>query len=93
DIPDLGLVDGTDLTPIVTSVDTLQSLGMEVDRAITGLPIVAASSSDLTLKLMTIVACVLVPVVLAYQAWNIWIFRKRISAERIPTEAGLAPSK
>ncbi|MDR1152154.1 MAG: cytochrome d ubiquinol oxidase subunit II [Bifidobacteriaceae bacterium] len=93
DIPDLGLVDGADLTPIVTSVETLQGLGMEVDRAITGLPIVAASSSDLTLKLMTIVACVLVPVVLVYQAWNIWIFRKRVSADRIPAETGLAPSK
>ncbi|MDR0432031.1 MAG: cytochrome d ubiquinol oxidase subunit II [Bifidobacteriaceae bacterium] len=91
DIPGLGLVDGADITPVVTDVGTLQELGMEVERAITGLPIVAASSSDLTLKLMTIVACILVPVVLAYQAWNIWIFRKRISADRIPAESGLAP--
>jgi cytochrome d ubiquinol oxidase subunit II len=89
-IPELGLVDGVDLTPIVTSTETLQSLGFEVERAITGLPIVAASSSELTLKLMTIVACVLVPVVLAYQAWSIWVFRKRISADRIPADAGLA---
>jgi cytochrome d ubiquinol oxidase subunit II len=93
DIPDLGLVDGADLTPIVTNVETLQSLGFEVERAITGLPIVAASSSDLTLKLMTIVACVLVPIVLAYQAWSIWVFRKRVSADRIPAESGLAPTK
>jgi cytochrome d ubiquinol oxidase subunit II len=92
-IPNLGLVDGTDLTPIVTSKETLESLGMSIDNAITGLPISAASSSELTLKLMTIVACVLVPVVLAYQAWSIWVFRKRVSADRIPAESGLAPVK
>ncbi|MDR1152713.1 MAG: cytochrome d ubiquinol oxidase subunit II [Bifidobacteriaceae bacterium] len=85
-IPDLGLVDGADLTPIVTSKETLESLGLQVDNAITGLPIAAASSSELTLKLMTIVACVLVPVVLAYQAWSIWVFHKRVSADRIPAE-------
>ncbi|MDR1427776.1 MAG: cytochrome d ubiquinol oxidase subunit II [Bifidobacteriaceae bacterium] len=92
-IPGVDLVDGADLTPILTSVETLQGLGFEVERAVTGLPIVAASSSDLTLKLMTIVACVLVPVVLAYQAWSIWVFRKRVNADRIPASTGLAPTK
>lgn len=43
-----------------------------------------ASSSDYTLKLMTIVACFGVPLVLAYQTWTYWVFRKRISTEHIP---------
>ncbi|MDR1187894.1 MAG: cytochrome d ubiquinol oxidase subunit II [Bifidobacteriaceae bacterium] len=59
---------------------------------ITGQPIHAAASSEKTLKLMTIVAVCLVPIVLAYQAWSIWVFRRRISAERIPAESGL-PAK
>ena len=41
----------------------------------------AASSSDYTLTVMTVVALLLVPVVLAYQAWTYWVFRARIGAE------------
>jgi cytochrome d ubiquinol oxidase subunit II len=40
-----------------------------------------ASSTDYTLTVMTVVAVLLVPVVLAYQAWTYWVFRHRISAE------------
>ena len=43
------------------------------------LTIYNASSSPYTLKIMTIVAVTLVPVVLFYQAWNFWVFRKRIT--------------
>ena len=59
---------------------------------VTGQTMMTSSSSKLTLKLMTWVAVILTPIVLLYQAWSIWTFRKRISAERIPAEAGLAPS-
>ncbi len=38
-----------------------------------------ACSSPYTLKIMTIVALTLVPIVLCYQAWNFWIFRKRVT--------------
>lgn len=40
-----------------------------------------ASSSDYTLTVMTVVAVLLVPLVLLYQAWTYWVFRRRISAE------------
>lgn len=40
-----------------------------------------ASSSPYTLKVMTIVALTLVPVVLAYQVWSYWIFRKRVTVK------------
>ena len=43
-----------------------------------------ASSSSYTLRLMSIVAAVGVPLVLAYQAWTYWIFRKRISVAHLP---------
>ncbi len=38
-----------------------------------------AASSPHTLKLMTIVAVALVPVVLTYQAWTYWVFRHRVT--------------
>jgi cytochrome bd ubiquinol oxidase subunit II len=40
-----------------------------------------AASSNYTLTVMTVVAALLVPVVLLYQAWTYWVFRHRISAE------------
>ncbi len=43
------------------------------------LTIYNASSSPYTLKVMTIVAFLLVPIVLIYQAWTYWIFKERIS--------------
>ena len=46
------------------------------------LTIYNASSSDYTLRVMTIVALVFVPIVLIYQGWSYWIFRKRIGREQ-----------
>jgi cytochrome d ubiquinol oxidase subunit II len=37
------------------------------------------------LKVMTWVAVVFTPIVLGYQAWTYWVFRKRISVHHIPT--------
>ena len=45
------------------------------------LTIYNASSSPYTLQVMSIVALIFVPIVLAYQAWSYWIFRKRISTK------------
>jgi cytochrome d ubiquinol oxidase subunit II len=44
------------------------------------LTIYNASSSPYTLKVMSIVALLFVPVVLVYQSWTYWVFRKRIGA-------------
>ena len=43
-----------------------------------------ASSTDYTLTVMTWVAAIMTPVVLAYQAWTYWVFRRRLSEEHIP---------
>ena len=45
------------------------------------LTIYNASSSPYTLKVMTIVALIFVPIVLAYQIWTYTIFKKRISGD------------
>lgn len=52
------------------------SLGAQFD-----LTIYNASSSAYTLQVMTVVALTLVPIVLAYQAWTYWVFRKRLTLE------------
>ncbi|MDR3660310.1 MAG: cytochrome d ubiquinol oxidase subunit II [Mycobacterium sp.] len=49
-----------------------------------------ASSSPYTLKVMTWAALIFTPLVIGYQAWSYWVFRQRISAERIPAPIGLA---
>jgi cytochrome d ubiquinol oxidase subunit II len=49
------------------------------------LTVTNASSANYTLTVMTIVACVMTPIVLAYQAWTYWVFRKRISVSAIPS--------
>jgi cytochrome d ubiquinol oxidase subunit II len=42
-----------------------------------------ASSSHYTLAVMTVVAVIFTPLVLAYQAWTYWIFRARIGAASV----------
>ncbi len=53
------------------------------------LTIYNASSNPYTLKVMTWAAAIFAPLVIGYQAWTYWVFRKRISAERIPASIGL----
>lgn len=43
-----------------------------------------ASSSPYTLKIMTWVAVFATPVVIGYQSWTYWVFRKRIGTRHIP---------
>jgi cytochrome d ubiquinol oxidase subunit II len=43
------------------------------------LTIYNASSSDYTLGVMSWVALTFVPIMVGYQIWNYWVFRKRVS--------------
>lgn len=52
------------------------SMGAEFD-----LTIYNASSSPYTLQIMTVIALTMVPIVLAYQAWSYWVFRKRLTTD------------
>ncbi|MGV3712352.1 cytochrome d ubiquinol oxidase subunit II [Pseudolysinimonas sp.] len=51
-----------------------------------------ASSSDYTLGVMTVVAAIGLPVVLAYQAWSYWVFRKRLSVAHLPAPHPVRPA-
>jgi len=51
-----------------------------------GLTIHNASATELTLSIMSIAALVATPVVLAYQGWTYWVFRKRIGVQHLPAE-------
>ena len=46
-----------------------------------------AASTPYTLTIMTIVAVIFVPVVLIYQVWTYYIFRKRVTVPRASVEA------
>ncbi|KUH65643.1 cytochrome C oxidase assembly protein [Mycolicibacterium novocastrense] len=48
-----------------------------------------AASSPYTLTIMSWAALIFAPLVLLYQGWTYWVFRQRISADRIPEPVGL----
>ncbi|WP_166355860.1 cytochrome d ubiquinol oxidase subunit II [Phytoactinopolyspora limicola] len=50
-----------------------------------GLTIANAASSDYTLTVITWVAVPFVPLVVAYQTWVYWMFRRRIGVQHIPS--------
>lgn len=64
---------------MVSSTDPAYSLTIE-----------NASSTDYTLTIMSWAALIFLPLVLAYQAWTYWVFRKRVSRSRIEKAAALA---
>ena len=72
---------GTGLTAVLLPVFVFACMYPDVlpGRAGTaGLSIEDAASSPYTLKVMTVVALAVTPVVLAYQAWTYWVFRQRV---------------
>lgn len=48
------------------------------------------SSTPYTLRIMTWASLALLPLVIGYQTWSYWVFRKRVSADGIPASIGLA---
>jgi cytochrome d ubiquinol oxidase subunit II len=50
-----------------------------------------ASSTDLTLTIMTWVAAIFTPIVLLYTSWTYWTFRRRIGTRHIPATSVGAP--
>lgn len=51
-----------------------------------------ASSGGYTLGVMTVVTAVALPVVLLYQAWSYWVFRRRIAAHHLPVAHEATPA-
>jgi len=63
----------TDLYPNVMVSSTSPAYSLTVHNA---------ASPAYTLKVMTVIAVVLLPLVLAYQAWTYYVFRRRVSARQ-----------
>ena len=84
---------GTVLTIVATVIVLFGSLYPDVlpasNDAANSLTTTNASSTPYTLEIMTWVAVIFTPVVLAYQAWTYWVFRKRVSRAHIPAAQGL----
>ena len=74
------LLFGALLPNVLNATDPARSITIE-----------AAASSHYTLVVMSWCLVVLLPLVMIYQAWTYWVFRKRISAAQIPPSIGLSP--
>ena len=48
------------------------------------------SSTPVHAEVMTWASLTLLPLVLGYQAWTYWVFRRRITADAIPASIGLS---
>ena len=51
-----------------------------------------ASSGDYTLGVMSVVALFGLPLVLVYQGWTYWVFRKRIAEQHLPEAHAVVPA-
>jgi cytochrome d ubiquinol oxidase subunit II len=50
------------------------------------LTVTNSASTPYTLKIMTWVAVVFTPIVIGYQSWSYWVFRRRIGTHHIPVD-------
>lgn len=69
------------ITVVALFVALFPNVMVSSTEAANNLTIYNASSSPYTLKVISIIAAIMVPVVLAYQIWTYWVFRKRVKAD------------
>lgn len=72
---------------------TLYPNVLPATAAANSLTVTNAASSPYTLMIMTWVAVVFTPIVLAYQGWTYWVFRQRIGRDRFTGTTGLPPTR
>jgi cytochrome bd ubiquinol oxidase subunit II len=81
---------GTAVTVVFAVVTIFVALYPDVMPSSTNpdysLTITNASSTEYTLTIMTVVAVIFTPIVLIYQGWTYWVFRKRVAAPPTPVE-------
>ena len=70
------------LTQVTFFSMTFPNVMLSTTNPAWSLTIYNASSSQYTLTVMSIVALIFVPIVLAYQGWTYYMFRKRISTDK-----------
>jgi cytochrome d ubiquinol oxidase subunit II len=81
-----GLLGGTMVGVVVTLFAALfPNVMASTTNPAYSLTIENASSTPYTLSIMSWIALCTLPLVLAYQAWTYWVFRKRIGRGHIPT--------
>ncbi len=56
------------------------------------LTVANSASPSYTLKVLTVVAVVFFPLVLVYQGWSLWVFRKRLRSGPDPTPPAASPT-
>ena len=70
------------LTQVTFFSMTFPNVMLSTTDAANSLTIYNASSSQYTLTVMSIIALIFVPIVLAYQGWTYYMFRKRITTDK-----------
>lgn len=70
------------LTQVTFFVMTFPNVMFSTSNKDWSLTIQNASSSQYTLSVLSIIALIFVPVILLYQGWSYFMFRKRISSEK-----------
>ena len=77
---------------VVASIffDLFPQVMISTTNSLYSLSVAGSASPDYTLKVMTVVAVLFTPVVLAYQAWSLWIFRKRLGAPPVSADPMIA---
>jgi cytochrome bd ubiquinol oxidase subunit II len=66
-------------------VDLFPNVMISTTNAAYNLTVANSTSPPYTLKVMTVVAVIFLPVVLAYQAWSFWVFRRRLGTSPAAT--------
>jgi cytochrome d ubiquinol oxidase subunit II len=56
------------------------------------LTVANAANSDYTLGVMTVVAGIGLPLVVLYQGWSYWVFRRRLSTGHLPAAHAVVPA-
>jgi len=78
---------GTSLATVLVPIWAFAALWPNVlparNNSAFSLTIHNASSSHYTLTVMTVVALIFTPIVLAYQAWTYWVFRARVTGDSV----------
>ena len=77
---------------VVASIffDLFPQVMVSSTNSLYSLTVAGSASPAYTLKVMTVVAVLFTPVVLAYQAWSLWIFRKRLGAPPVSADPMIA---
>jgi cytochrome bd ubiquinol oxidase subunit II len=73
------------LTIVSIFIDLYPNVMVSSTSEENNLTVSSAASGNYALKVMTVVAVVIFPIVLAYQLWNFHVFRQRIASPKAPT--------